>query len=155
MSKLDDRLQQIEARCDAATPGPWVLFHRAGITEVQTIGDCPIAGWQGFDNGHRAVGKHKDNGEFIAHAREDIPALLEEIARLRAELARLDWVSVNERLPDTTREVEVTWGVQGWYSIGSDWYTSSSGWAVHYPPFTSVVAWREVQEPYVPQETMP
>jgi hypothetical protein len=50
----DEELDRIEARCNAATAGPW-----------------------------------KD-GEFIVAAREDIPALLAEVRRLRAELDDLE-----------------------------------------------------------------
>lgn len=55
---LEQRLKEIKDRCDAATPGPWKL--------------------------HRVVNKLKDH-EFIAHARQDIPMLLEIINMLYTE----------------------------------------------------------------------
>ena len=39
--------------------------------------------------------RSEDDAEFIAHAREDVPALLAEVERLRATVARV------EALPDT------------------------------------------------------
>lgn len=85
----DDKLAAIEQRVQAATPGPW---HAPGLGEVHTDHDagvfirrdedgegdpivadfCSYPNWEG-------------NAEFIAHAREDVPALLAEVRRLRAE----------------------------------------------------------------------
>lgn len=55
----DGRLEQIQARAAAATPGPW----------------------EAWDTGDPSA-----NATFAAHAREDIPALLEEIDRLHEEV---------------------------------------------------------------------
>lgn len=76
----DADLQAIRERCEAATPGPWF-----GCGDH--IDDCsgkPFA---------QAVGRFADrshdtfcqNNEFIAHARQDIPALLAEVERLQTE----------------------------------------------------------------------
>ena len=78
----DAELEEIRKRCDAATPGPWKSFiegrdHTSGSSFILTgsVGrrrdDIEMSGATGADQ------------DFIAHAREDIPRLLEEIARLR------------------------------------------------------------------------
>jgi hypothetical protein len=75
----DEQLAAIRARCEAATGGPWEVGHKCEIYtrhyQVGPIGDF----WEPAD------------ARFTAHAREDIPALLAEVERLRAdaELGRL------------------------------------------------------------------
>ena len=62
-----DRLSEIRARCDAATPGPWGT---SGSPIIPLL-EIPY------------------NAGFIAHSREDTPYLLAEVERLtaRAEAA--------------------------------------------------------------------
>lgn len=83
-------LAAIEAREQAATPGPWWVFTdleselypiMARIGEEQVaIGHVYLEDW---DQDHRVA-------QFIAHARQDVPALLAEVRRLRAALQRID-----------------------------------------------------------------
>lgn len=102
-----DRLEEIKARCGAATPGPWARYIEVGEktisiyqkkrldTALSYAGAIP-EGWSGnldkldftvksspvnSDNWHQA----KFDAHFIAHARQDIPWLIEEVERLRAE----------------------------------------------------------------------
>lgn len=68
------RLQEIKARADAATPGPWELYDNAGGVEVND------------GNGtYFSVGNDAD-AEFIVHARTDIPTLVAEVERLKKAL---------------------------------------------------------------------
>lgn len=72
-----EQLQAIRERCEAATPGEWkvsvdYVYKIDGDREI-LIADCP--------NVHDAA--------FVAHAREDIPALLAEVERLEEENQRL------------------------------------------------------------------
>ncbi|MBN1207447.1 MAG: hypothetical protein JXB05_21395 [Myxococcaceae bacterium] len=81
----DSELDEIRARCQAATPGPWKAFiegrdHESGSSFIMT---------------GEGVGRRQDiemsgattaDYDFIAHARQDVPRLLEEIARLRGLL---------------------------------------------------------------------
>ena len=79
-------LAAMRARADAATPGPWRASHRnVGCTpdmdEVAGLGleiEGPPEAWNRgqFARGADAV--------FIAAAREDVPRLLDEVARLQA-----------------------------------------------------------------------
>lgn len=76
------RLAEIEARCEAATEGPWeVAWKTDFIWQLDGDGDRfgPIA------EAHYAEGNHDNNAAFIAHARDDVPDLLAEVRRLTAE----------------------------------------------------------------------
>ena len=75
-------LEAIRKRCDAATAGPWESFvegrdHLGGNSFIRTGGiddrfpDIELLGASTADQ------------DFIAHARQDIPRLLEEIERLK------------------------------------------------------------------------
>ncbi len=73
------RLAAIRARVEAATEGPW---------EACT--------WDAMERPHVSTANQHNHGhdlpftpsdaEFIAHAREDVPALLDEVERLTAAL---------------------------------------------------------------------
>ena len=73
-------LEAIEARANAATPGPWGEGG-ATVYDEQLIPICHCMATRD---------RYKDerqNADFIAHAREDIPALLAEVKRQAAEIA--------------------------------------------------------------------
>lgn len=82
----DERLEQIQARAVAATPGPWDCYGD-GAHEVFDAGE-----YSDGDPGEvvAPVVTKLNDAEFIAHAREDIPALLAEVARLREALTITD-----------------------------------------------------------------
>jgi hypothetical protein len=83
-----ERLAEIAARAEAATPGPWGS-HRdlAGVYTVQ-VNPRVIPGFGSVTEGDvaqiltREDDKAYANVRFIAHAREDVPALLARIAEL-------------------------------------------------------------------------
>lgn len=79
------RLEEIKARVERATPGPWELSYSiildkededtadriySHVGPVHSCDECPIAS--------------KADGKFIAAAREDIPYLIAEVERLRS-----------------------------------------------------------------------
>ena len=79
-----EELAAIRARAEAATPGPW-----DGVP-----GRCILPDdWNHRYTAHQVIEGciYNPNAEndhaFIAHAREDIPALVAEVERLQAELA--------------------------------------------------------------------
>jgi hypothetical protein len=80
----DEELTAIEARANAATPGPWAT-HDQGREDYSICRDngnntcCPL-----FER----IGPDDDSidGAFISAARVDVPALVAEVRRLRAEL---------------------------------------------------------------------
>jgi hypothetical protein len=86
MSELD--LDAIEARAAAATPAPWSRGGNADPGEViyGEGGTLISVGWEG-DGG---VIRPETDGEFIAHARQDVPALVAEVRRLREALGRVE-----------------------------------------------------------------
>ncbi|MEU2924162.1 hypothetical protein ABZ636_03745 [Streptomyces sp. NPDC007251] len=103
-------LDAIQARTEAATPGPWGTYHdgseldyidiAADLEETDTGFRCrrqiAMTVDEPIDNdpSHKEWTVEQDRQQihadaaFIAHAPEDIAALLAEVHRLRAELAR-------------------------------------------------------------------
>jgi hypothetical protein len=87
----DQQLDDIRARAQVATDGPWVLtddLEGDGYPGHLWIVRTPASGPDEPDE-HSAVVSIGDRalGEFIAHAPEDIAALLAEVRRLRTQLA--------------------------------------------------------------------
>lgn len=94
----DDRLAEIAARANAAVPGPWqqlkelpTWIDAPNHCERGALHICDVRGWGHLTGkGHGAHGMEEKpamaiqdaNGAFIAHAREDIPALLAHIRAL-------------------------------------------------------------------------
>lgn len=72
-------LESIKERCEKATEGPWNYYHEDGVVTTSDPDACYAPEIV------EEVG-HGYNGEFIAHAREDIPKLLAEINELRNRL---------------------------------------------------------------------
>lgn len=84
-------LDAIEARAEGAAPGPWMVIDPNEGTGVppgwQVVNDA-FLNPPGDDEDHAWVAVELHTGdqadaEFIAHAREDIPALAAEVRRLR------------------------------------------------------------------------
>jgi len=78
----EQQLDDIEARKDAATPGPWMRKAELASHIVYIDNAAPDDGtlsplWN-------AEWATEADGEFTAHARTDVPALLAEVRRLRA-----------------------------------------------------------------------
>jgi hypothetical protein len=84
MTELD--LDEIEARANAATPGPWeAYFTLHGDPMVVEQGQGPFGAVTLPSTAPDDYGKA--NAEFIAHAREDIPALVQRVRELEQTLA--------------------------------------------------------------------
>jgi hypothetical protein len=82
-------LNEIRGRADAASPGPWKAFvegrdHQSGSSFIM-VGS---AGTRGSDM--ELTGATPSDYDFIAHARQDVPLLVDEVRRLRALLDRHD-----------------------------------------------------------------
>ncbi|MEU0836094.1 hypothetical protein [Streptomyces sp. NPDC005969] len=88
----DTHIEEIRARHQAATPGPWGTSRNLNGAYTIKHGTY-ITGEDGFgSDGEVAVlvgGEQVaySNGSFIARAREDVPFLLDRIAELEALLA--------------------------------------------------------------------
>jgi hypothetical protein len=74
-------LDAIERRCAAATPGPWKSY-----VEGRDHTSCDSFIKTGCDDIY-LTGASLADQDFIAHARQDIPALIEEIRALRGKTA--------------------------------------------------------------------
>ena len=86
MSELD--LAPIKARADAATVGPWIVDEDQVRREPYRYpGHGPWEGRLPQYVTERYGILNENDAEFIAHAREDVPALVAEVERLRGELA--------------------------------------------------------------------
>lgn len=75
-------LDEIRARCEAASPGPWTSYiegrdHTSGSSFIMT------GGGERRGEDMEIMGATPADYDFIAHARQDIPRLLAEIDRLR------------------------------------------------------------------------
>ncbi len=90
-----DDLEAIRDRANAATVGPWEVWDEAEYGEYGGIAYKYLAGVQvapaarvntaifRYDDEYN--GEMLENAQFIAHAREDVPSLLDEIAALTTE----------------------------------------------------------------------
>lgn len=83
----DRRLAEIGARADAASPAPWRAFiegrdHESGSSFIK------VGAGRARRNDIELSGAAPADYDFIAHARQDVPALLYEVRRLRALVAK-------------------------------------------------------------------
>lgn len=113
-----ERLAEIKARAEAATKGPWHFIHdddsmcmncfgvatdpHAEITVQEDLGSFVAACLlQTEARIAPADGKWEENTLFIAHARQDIPDLLAELARVTAERDQLQAIFERDVLTDS------------------------------------------------------
>jgi hypothetical protein len=92
----DAELDAVEARANAATKGPWRVdemdMYIFGGDGHMVASNCPtedrwqVRGAGAEGSGQRPAGSQDANAEFIAKAREDVPAL---VAELRIAMAKL------------------------------------------------------------------
>ncbi len=83
----DEELEEIRSRSNAATQGPWVSFIEG---RDHTSGSSFIMRGSGSARGEdlELLGATVSDIDFIAHARQDVPTLLAEVARLRELLSK-------------------------------------------------------------------
>ena len=93
-----ERLAEIREREQAATPGPWEgRRSRLSISVVAPFWKRHKSRWASICRtylparyGAHTLGCHFADVSFIAHAREDVPALLTDVEELRRIVAHLD-----------------------------------------------------------------
>ncbi len=85
----EKELAEIEARAEAATPGPWEVDNDLSVFTKDGGHGTP---WTLFDTVGNE-GEDSSNADFIAHARQDVPALVAEVRRLNEENSRLNFMS--------------------------------------------------------------
>ncbi|MFB7548541.1 hypothetical protein [Streptomyces sp. NPDC056154] len=88
MPEQTTRLAEIEARAAAATPGPWQNDQAEIHQGMPDAPDIWVA-WIGEALDIDDQPQSNNNAAFIAHAREDIPYLLDRVAELEAKLAAI------------------------------------------------------------------
>lgn len=89
-----DQLAEIEQRAAAAADGPWSVYHEAPTPPnrwnhnrsvwAEKVGEYSVCDLDGTNS--------EADSEFIAHAREDIPALLATVRELQARIAQLEQI---------------------------------------------------------------
>lgn len=84
-TEISDRaLELILERCEAATDGPWKSYvegrdHESGSSFLMTSSiDIELSGATAADQ------------DFMAHARQDVPRLVEEVQRLQRRVKDLE-----------------------------------------------------------------
>ena len=109
-------LNTIKERADKATPGPWCV---AGSTldyviakhgDSERCSDNPVL-WADEDCLHG----RKEDAEFIAHARTDVPQLVDEVYRLRRlmqgvlnwQFGKSLWFGIQRKRPDPALAQEI------------------------------------------------
>ncbi|MDX3835660.1 hypothetical protein [Streptomyces europaeiscabiei] len=81
-----ERLAEIEARADAATAGPWCTDAWEIYQGVEYVPG--ISFWIGETcRGTSELGQDRADAAFVAAARSDVPELVAEVRRMRAERA--------------------------------------------------------------------
>jgi hypothetical protein len=105
----DQQIDEIETRQQAATPGPWGIYESGSLIDIAADIEETGCGYRArrgiarledepLDNDptHKAWTAEEDwaqvqaDAEFIAHAPEDVRALVAEVRRLRAQVAELE-----------------------------------------------------------------
>ena len=123
-------IAKIRAAAEAATPGPWDVVGKDRYVDIRFGGASAnevIVKWVGFEACDLSTRRTRANAKFIAAANPaTVIAMCDEIERLRADTARLDWLENNlfnrenidwiTKKPSTTHAMWVMFapiGVQG------------------------------------------
>lgn len=87
---IDQFIKEAQARCNAATKGPWRLQTYSNYGDAVIYAEkcgCVAERWDGNGAPSERTKATRANFDFIAHARQDLPAALEIIVAVRAQLA--------------------------------------------------------------------
>lgn len=92
-----EQLDEIEARANRATEGPWTVSETVDETEYGSYTACgvqpiaPLEWYSDSDVAHVALEPMvEEDAKFIAAARTDVPNLVAEVRRLRAQVEALE-----------------------------------------------------------------
>lgn len=130
-----ERIAEIKAREGKATPGPWVANEYASGVDLGYKPDHERTWGYGCGNDfvcdlndgeyheYCSQEEQRANAEFITHARQDIPDLLAEVERLRAENKRLERQVMQLAEAEQMRAREALIEAQ----ITEGWFKSSQG----------------------------
>lgn len=117
----EERLAEIRGREKAATQGPWKAgkddFTKNIIQAAKDRGTIIVQRMDDYNmfwNSYIPIEQTFADADFIAHAREDIPALLDEVERLREE---------NEALKLRVCERQERFVAQNWRNVEQKRYS--------------------------------
>lgn len=85
MTDTSNWLQAARERCEAATKGPWTADHY-GNDECVVVSEATGLPWDTISYATEA------NGNFIAHARTDLPLALDLLTQAAKALEAVEWV---------------------------------------------------------------
>ena len=82
-------LDAIEKRALAATRGPWECrgWDEFGVSQKEPAGETIAVARACYPEG--SIGLHEHDAIFIAHAREDVPALVARVRKLEAAVGEV------------------------------------------------------------------
>ncbi len=107
-----ERLAEIRARLEAATPGPWAIYGTIGFEyHVRTGGTTAAVPTTGEPVADAALNR---DAEFIAHAPTDIADLLAEVELLQT------YITTNAVLRQRIRELEARNGDPRWKELAGE-----------------------------------
>jgi len=91
MALSKEQLAEIIGRVDKASKGPWEDCYKKGKLKNYVVGplnqEKGVLGWPITCSGLTNV----YDAEFIAHSREDVPELLNDLHSLRQRLKEIEW----------------------------------------------------------------
>ncbi|CAM3631285.1 hypothetical protein [Mesobacillus zeae] len=112
MTLTQTEIDAIRARTEAATEGPWEPASLAN-GYVIAVGEFSVVASviEYDDNGdiHTTLTQnHENNRQFIAHARQDVPKLLDEIQRLKdiLFLEQAEYLEMKRKKNEALAEIE-------------------------------------------------
>lgn len=111
---MTDRIAEITARCEVATPGPWEWRYNSrndyGVEAESLKGVITL---EDIYPGYPECGEHlimdigTPDADFIAQSREDVPYLLSQLAERDKELKRLQKEVASLAIESVKRDVEL------------------------------------------------
>ena len=84
-----EQLEEIKARCEAATPGPWLRHPEEFGQNIFCATSETRIDWLFSIQGSAIVADIRRDIDFMAAARTDVPALVAEVEWLRAHLTQI------------------------------------------------------------------
>ena len=90
MPDMTDLLDEIQDRADRATDGPWFWASHVTVDGAE---------WVVFDESDHALASNRDgrvaDAKFIAHAREDVPRMVDALRGVLRQADALDEMSAS------------------------------------------------------------
>lgn len=125
-------LEAIKRRCEAATPGPWEVNGSPHDRHMATVGRHYIT----TPNREGRSSRNEAIAEFIAHAREDLPALLEAVERLLSMLRDAETEAQMQASESSRLRVCAEWARR---TIDEEWPDGPTGDTENWRRFVAVV----------------